>query len=388
MRKELTEYVAKHNYMTLSFRGDDPQVAEIVVRFEKPTVFAHVHNEFERLSKSIKGLIVPAPFVVMTLVSNKGFTAVIEHTNSPADVSSKLHRFACVRPGMFVQKGAELPNQGWTVVCPSNNEEYVADIRRDLKLYIEDLNCSISRGPNLTGAAQLYVHTTGGEGVEHDLSELLAQALHNFLKTKVGVEYWLEDSVQGWVIEYSTPLDLMGDNQAVFGYQGECLVKLRLVVDHYATVTRGGILDSTVRLNVQLRTEPPPSLGQLHARRNTLPPPPLPLLTFDYLRKVNAERCEAWNPDRTWEPADYMIELIGEVGEAANLLKKLKRIEDNLIGNHPDEETTLRAQLLDEIGDVQICLDLLANALGIDLAQVTRDKFNKTSDKVGLPHKL
>ncbi len=42
----------------------------------------------------------------------------------------------------------------------------------------------------------------------------------------------------------------------------------------------------------------------------------------------------------------------------------------------------------DECADVLICLDKLARRLDVDLEAVTITKFNVTSDKVGLPHRL
>ena len=42
----------------------------------------------------------------------------------------------------------------------------------------------------------------------------------------------------------------------------------------------------------------------------------------------------------------------------------------------------------DECADVLICLDKLARRKGVDLAEATIRKFNATSDKVGLPHKI
>ena len=111
-------------------------------------------------------------------------------------------------------------------------------------------------------------------------------------------------------------------------------------------------------------------------------------LTFVQLREQNAARAAEWNGDTPWTPADRMTELVGELGEAANVMKKLKRIECGMVGNKPHEYAELRANLIDELGDVQICLDLLANELHVNLAKATADKFNKTSIKNGFEHRL
>lgn len=111
-------------------------------------------------------------------------------------------------------------------------------------------------------------------------------------------------------------------------------------------------------------------------------------LSLKKLREVNAARALAWNGDTPWSPADRMTELIGELGEAANVMKKLRRIECGMAGNDRSQEPALREQLKTELADTLICVDLLANELNIDLSEATIEKFNRTSEKVGLPHRL
>jgi NTP pyrophosphatase (non-canonical NTP hydrolase) len=71
-----------------------------------------------------------------------------------------------------------------------------------------------------------------------------------------------------------------------------------------------------------------------------------------------------------------------ELGEAANVLKKLNRVRDGIPGNAetPDQ---LHAQFADELADTFIYLDLLAQAAGVDLPSAIRSKFNRTSAKIG-----
>ncbi|WP_333703374.1 MazG-like family protein [Sphingobium yanoikuyae] len=77
------------------------------------------------------------------------------------------------------------------------------------------------------------------------------------------------------------------------------------------------------------------------------------------------------------------LELGGEVGELLNVVKKLEREDRGWRGSRATPE-----DFADECADVLICLDKLARRRGVDLAAVTVRKFNATSDKVGLPHKL
>ncbi|MBB3411263.1 NTP pyrophosphatase (non-canonical NTP hydrolase) [Rhizobium sp. BK316] len=110
--------------------------------------------------------------------------------------------------------------------------------------------------------------------------------------------------------------------------------------------------------------------------------------TFDMreFSAENLERCtspEVFNHKLdSWSLSDWMTATLGELGEAANVLKKLNRVRDGIPGNKetPDE---LRGMLGDEIADAFIYLDLFAQAAGIDLPSAVRSKFEKTSLKIG-----
>ena len=64
----------------------------------------------------------------------------------------------------------------------------------------------------------------------------------------------------------------------------------------------------------------------------------------------------------------------GELGELANLIKKIER------GDFTLEEA--RPHLADELADVATYLDLLANRAGVDLGEAVRSKFNRVSERV------
>lgn len=114
-------------------------------------------------------------------------------------------------------------------------------------------------------------------------------------------------------------------------------------------------------------------------------------LTFAELRETSLARASRWHPRGLgeWSLSDWFTATTGELGEAANVAKKLNRIRDGIVGNTcSDSEASLRAHLADEIADVAIYLDLLAASEGIDLASAIASKFNRTSDKVGFPERL
>ncbi len=101
------------------------------------------------------------------------------------------------------------------------------------------------------------------------------------------------------------------------------------------------------------------------------------------LRRVNSERLAAWEGEQKADSMFHAAELGGEVGEVLNVAKKLHREAMGWRGSRATVD-----DLAEELGDVLICADKLAAQYGIDLAQATAAKFNKTSDKVGLPQKL
>lgn len=99
-------------------------------------------------------------------------------------------------------------------------------------------------------------------------------------------------------------------------------------------------------------------------------------LTFDKLREQNVQRCEeSFHKLNDWSSSDWMTALTGEVGEAANLIKKVRR--GSLTRNEALPE------IAKELADIQCYLDLLAASLGVDLGEETIKKFDEVSARVG-----
>lgn len=100
----------------------------------------------------------------------------------------------------------------------------------------------------------------------------------------------------------------------------------------------------------------------------------------------NLARCESplgFNHAlSSWSLSDWMTATLGELGEAANVLKKLNRVRDGITGNKETPEE-LRGMFADELADAFIYLDLLAQAAGIDFPAAIRSKFERTSQKIG-----
>ena len=113
-------------------------------------------------------------------------------------------------------------------------------------------------------------------------------------------------------------------------------------------------------------------------------------LALGTIREVNAPRTQAWHADGDpWLGVDYSNAMCGEAGEAANVVKKLRRLETNAVHRlQEQDQEALIEQLGDECADVILYLDLLAAHYGIDLAEAVVRKFNKTSEKFGFPHRM
>ncbi len=112
------------------------------------------------------------------------------------------------------------------------------------------------------------------------------------------------------------------------------------------------------------------------------------MLSFDILRLANLERLPQFRnrygrlahskPDGSdWSDAQWLQAVVGELGEYANLRKKVDRGDLSM--------TEARADLARELADVVIYLDILASRLSVDLGEAVRLKFNEVSRRIGLP---
>jgi NTP pyrophosphatase (non-canonical NTP hydrolase) len=117
------------------------------------------------------------------------------------------------------------------------------------------------------------------------------------------------------------------------------------------------------------------------------------MLSFERLRDQNGSRVRRWHKgfpeDDDWNKADWSNAMCGEAGELANVIKKIRRNETHKVGNTPGVDGDLLIKMAaDELADVITYADLLADKLGIDLAEAVADKFNRVSIKHGFPERL
>lgn len=123
-----------------------------------------------------------------------------------------------------------------------------------------------------------------------------------------------------------------------------------------------------------------------------------------YMRAQNVSRLARWHgDDDDWNLADWSNAMCGEAGEAANVVKKMRRTESELWARQlypgdsghpvadapaPQARELLRAQLANELADVVTYCDLLAHHAGINLSEAIARKFNRVSEAQGFPERL
>ena len=105
------------------------------------------------------------------------------------------------------------------------------------------------------------------------------------------------------------------------------------------------------------------------------------------LRRANEQRQAVWPGAQQVSLLFRAVEFGGEAGELLNACKKLHRADTGMAGNTVDR-TAIMQNIVDELADVIIATDLLAMDLNIDLYAAVRQKFNNTSDKIGVSVKL
>lgn len=109
-------------------------------------------------------------------------------------------------------------------------------------------------------------------------------------------------------------------------------------------------------------------------------------LNLNALREANEARLPEFKNNKgevahsaldgsDWTPNDWMVAVLGELGEAAEVLKKLRR------GDYTAEEALPKLRM--EFSDVVIYLDILAKQVGVDLGDAIIETFNNKSLKVG-----
>jgi NTP pyrophosphatase (non-canonical NTP hydrolase) len=119
-------------------------------------------------------------------------------------------------------------------------------------------------------------------------------------------------------------------------------------------------------------------------------------LNLERLRFINAARAARWHKGgiESWSITDWSNAMAGEMGEACNAVKKLRRIEDEIanLSEADDRQLSSVEQAIDkiaeEVADTVIYGDLLLARLGASLEAALVKKFNEVSVRYGFPERL
>lgn len=107
---------------------------------------------------------------------------------------------------------------------------------------------------------------------------------------------------------------------------------------------------------------------------------------FDNFRDANISRNAKWNNDK-WSRSDWFQAILGELGEAANKSKKIRRYELNQVGNKQTLEELVES-MSEELADTYIYLDLLCYYENINIEKYIKQVFNRKSEELGFPERL
>lgn len=117
----------------------------------------------------------------------------------------------------------------------------------------------------------------------------------------------------------------------------------------------------------------------------------MPSVDLADLRKQNVARAERWHSEgEPWSLADWSNAMCGEAGEAANVVKKIRRHETGLgeVSYNTPDMVRLHAALAEELADLVIYADLVADQADIDLSEAIREKFNRVSEAQDFPERI
>ncbi len=106
--------------------------------------------------------------------------------------------------------------------------------------------------------------------------------------------------------------------------------------------------------------------------------------------ELNRDRCRRWHADADdWSGADWSNAMCGEAGEAANIVKKLRRHETSTgTAYNTPQRAELLPKLGEEIADTILYALLLAEHYDVDVIPALCDKFNRVSAAQGFPERL
>lgn len=116
-------------------------------------------------------------------------------------------------------------------------------------------------------------------------------------------------------------------------------------------------------------------------------------MNIDMFQRVNQLRAKRWHGGNTdqWSLLEWCAALCGEAGEAANVAKKLKLLDNALpnreAGLSKDDRAVLEYKLAREIADTMIYALIILSQLDERASQVIASVFDQKSIDYGFPER-
>lgn len=124
-------------------------------------------------------------------------------------------------------------------------------------------------------------------------------------------------------------------------------------------------------------------------------------ISLNQFEVLNVQRCKRWHNGPQgideWSLTDWFTAMTGELGEAANVVKKLRRIQGNLANiNEGDRQIIGIAEAAGkaqhELADTFIYMVIVAHQLtkmgAPEFSQAIRKAFNAKSREYGFPERV
>lgn len=132
------------------------------------------------------------------------------------------------------------------------------------------------------------------------------------------------------------------------------------------------------------------------------------MLDIYTIQMASRSRMHRWHDGDSWSLAEWTNAMCGEAGEAANVAKKIRRLEGRMRSMSrrlvvPEPERTERAatirltsdrmdelkpKLAKETCDAILYGICILNELGLDAETVLRQVFNEKSEEYGFPERI
>jgi NTP pyrophosphatase (non-canonical NTP hydrolase) len=113
-------------------------------------------------------------------------------------------------------------------------------------------------------------------------------------------------------------------------------------------------------------------------------------MNLNDIADISWQRACKWHENDTpWTTERWITAIVGELGEMANISKKLFRAGDGAVGILKGETTeALMREERKEWADTMLYMLLLASSKGWDPEEAMREVFNAKSEQLGFEQRL